>query len=338
MQTLDLETLKACYRVCRKWCLAATEFLFCAVVRHQGNLERFNAILAQANLSVFIKVISIGRVDNTGRDLLHWIRSDRVLQRLTGRPTIADVRQVGPNQFAAELTRMDSRNSSVLPALQKIRLIANEPPYVPLHLFNGLRCLYVQTLKLQLPDSPTWESLADVVLRGTVDLDKFFDSLGGLLQSHRCIGKLHLAVVSPLRNLDASPSIIPATIKRILGTELHPELVEQIMTRAQMSAEGHEQLFVRNIHAELDKLTDTKTAEILRGDIYNLFKLRLKYELEKYALILESMGVPPENRSKLELSCSIEFFWQDELVIRGGTLPEDYTSRFGLWRDIEFRG
>ncbi|KAL6228592.1 hypothetical protein BDW75DRAFT_226641 [Aspergillus navahoensis] len=48
----DFEALKACHRVCRKWCRVATGFLFCRVVRHTENSEHFSAILGRDNLSV----------------------------------------------------------------------------------------------------------------------------------------------------------------------------------------------------------------------------------------------------------------------------------------------
>jgi hypothetical protein len=128
---------------------------------------------------------------------------------------------------------------------------------------------------------------------------KFIDSLGLFLQSHRRTATFHLAILSPLRPLGTLPNILSATIKRLLGTELHPELVEQIMTRAQMSADGHERSLIRNIHAELDKLTDRKTAEMLRGDIFNLFKILLQYELGIYTLSLERMRIQLENSSQL---------------------------------------
>ncbi|KAL4918107.1 hypothetical protein BDW62DRAFT_217732 [Aspergillus aurantiobrunneus] len=76
----------------RKLCRVATAFLFCGVVRHR-NPEYFDAILARDNLSVFTKLISIGRADDAGHDLLIWIRSDRSLRHLTVRPAIAIVQQ-----------------------------------------------------------------------------------------------------------------------------------------------------------------------------------------------------------------------------------------------------
>lgn len=76
----------------RKLCRVATGFLFCGVVRHR-NPEYFDAILARDNLSVFTKLISIGRADDAGHDLLIWIRSDRSLRHLIVRPTIATVQR-----------------------------------------------------------------------------------------------------------------------------------------------------------------------------------------------------------------------------------------------------
>ncbi|EAU35418.1 predicted protein [Aspergillus terreus NIH2624] len=160
-QVSDFEALKACHRVCRKWCRVATGFLFCRVVRHRENSEHFSAILGRDNLSVLGKVLSIGRVDDTGGALLNLIRSDRSPQQLTVRPTIADVHQVRKRLFTTSRTGMGSRNSLSLPDLQEIRLTTNGPPYPPLLLFTELRNLHVDIETIQWPAKVTWKSLTD---------------------------------------------------------------------------------------------------------------------------------------------------------------------------------
>lgn len=153
-------------------------FLFCRVVRHRENSLHFSAIHGRDNLSVLVKNLSIGRVDDTGGALLNLICSDRSLQQLTVRPTIAVAHQVRERLFTTSLTGMDSRNSLILPAFQEMRLITNEPPYPPLLLFTELRNLHVDMEAIQWPANLKWKSLTDLSLRGVIDID---DNLGAFM-------------------------------------------------------------------------------------------------------------------------------------------------------------
>ncbi|RDH26721.1 hypothetical protein BDQ94DRAFT_164249 [Aspergillus welwitschiae] len=137
-QTVDFETLKAFHRVCLRRYRVATNFLFCRV--------------------------------RTDGGLLDLIRPDRSLRQLTVRPTIAVVHQVHRRRFTTALTGMDSRDSPILPALQGIRLIANEPPCLSLPLFTGLRNLQINMETVRLPEGLTWKSLTDLSLRAYRDI------------------------------------------------------------------------------------------------------------------------------------------------------------------------
>lgn len=67
------------------------------------------------------------------------------------------------------------------------------------------------------------------------------------------------------------------------------------------------------------------------------FEALLNYEFKRYSFDSFNIGkmqIPPEI---LELSCSIEYFWEDELAIKGTTLPEDYASKSGLWINDEIK-
>ncbi|KAL5365051.1 hypothetical protein BJX96DRAFT_158459 [Aspergillus floccosus] len=79
---------------------------------------------------------------------------------------------------------MDSRDSSVLLALQDIRLIANEPPYLSLLLFTRLRNLQIDMGTVRLPESLTWKILTDLSLRGAIDIDKL---VSGDCAQQRCL-------------------------------------------------------------------------------------------------------------------------------------------------------
>ncbi|KAL5049498.1 hypothetical protein BDW71DRAFT_195494 [Aspergillus fruticulosus] len=91
----------------------------------------FRAILAQDNPAVFVKILLIRRADDTDGDQLKLICSDRSLQKLTVRPTIAVVHQVHKRRFTTGLRGMDSPDSPILPALQEIRLIDMETTQLP---------------------------------------------------------------------------------------------------------------------------------------------------------------------------------------------------------------
>jgi len=63
------------------------------------------------------------------------------------------IRQYHQNEIIATLTDMVSENApSVLPNLEKIRLISTEAPYWPMGLFGKLRKLQIDMENVQLQD------------------------------------------------------------------------------------------------------------------------------------------------------------------------------------------
>lgn len=95
-QIVDFKTPKECHLVCRKWCRIATEFLFRRVAYHTGNSKYINELSARDNLSVFIRVISIGRAapDDTKVDLCSLVLFHQMLRQLLVRPTVGVIRQL----------------------------------------------------------------------------------------------------------------------------------------------------------------------------------------------------------------------------------------------------
>ncbi|KAL6228591.1 hypothetical protein BDW75DRAFT_246581 [Aspergillus navahoensis] len=81
--------------------------------------------------------------------------------------------------------------------------------------------------------------------------------------------------------------------------------------------DGHERSLLRNIHTELDKTTDRVSTGMIRQ-------------------VLEAADT--WCASQLELSSSIEQYWEDEFAINGTIFPEDYTPKRGLWTNDEFKG
>lgn len=61
------------------------------------------------------------------------------------------------------------------------------------------------------------------------------------------------------------------------------------------------------------------------------FETVLEYELRRYSIDIEKMQIPRQISTKLEVGCSIAWFWEDELAIKGINLPENYASKRGLW-------
>ncbi|OJJ65755.1 hypothetical protein ASPBRDRAFT_669478 [Aspergillus brasiliensis CBS 101740] len=68
-------------------------------------------------------------------------------------------------------SRAQTLETPILPAQQEIRLITNEPAYLPMLLFAELRNLQIDMETIQLSERLIWKSLANVSLR----LDKTTD-------------------------------------------------------------------------------------------------------------------------------------------------------------------
>lgn len=260
------------------------------------------------------------------------IVSDKSLQRLIRRPTIGLIRERYLNEFITTLTGMDSqKDSSVFSNLEEIQFISNEEPYIPIQLFSELRKLSIEMKTIQLPASFEWPSLVDLHLRGTIDMDK----LEPFLRQHALIRKLHIGAVSTLRPIGPSPSLLLEPLRYILSSRLDAALVESILGHAEINANGHERSLLREIHAQLDKETDEKTVREIRQAIVIFFERLLQLELDRYSLDI-GKTLPLKNLHPFKLGYSIDYFWEDELAIKGKLLPLlDETSRSGLWTNTE---
>jgi len=327
--------LKSCHLVCRRLCRIATELLFRRVVCHKGNSKSFNEILARDDLSQFIKVISFGRTapSDTIPDIISLILSHEALRPLIKRPTACVTRQRREGEFISTLTRLGTQNTpSALPALEEIQLISNEEPYLPIALFSEIEKLHIDMEYIRLPDNFVWPSLVDVHLRGTIDID----CLEGFLKNHHHIRKLFLAIVATLRPLGPSPSTVHTLSRTVLKSGLDTELVDSILRNAEQNTDGHERSLLLHIHDQLDKRVDG-TVKKLHEALITSFETVLEYELRRYSIDIEKMQIPRQISTKLEVGCSISWFWEDELAIKGINLPQNYASKRGLWIKDEIK-
>lgn len=69
-----------------------------------------------------------------------------------------------------------------------------------------------------------------------------------------------------------------------------------------------------------------------------MYTVPLKYELDRHSRDIGRMQIPLAYLSQFNISCSIEYFWEDALAIKSTILPEDYASKQGLWTNNKFRG
>ncbi|KAL6228610.1 hypothetical protein BDW75DRAFT_246553 [Aspergillus navahoensis] len=103
------------------------------------------------------------------------------------------------------------------------------------------------------------------------------------------------------------------------------------MRHAKRNADGHERSLIQHIHAQLDEYTDAKTAGECRQLIIDFFKTLLKGELDQHTIEIGLMRVSLDDEFQLSISSSIEYFWKDELAIRGIKWPEDYALKKWVW-------
>jgi Holliday junction resolvase RusA-like endonuclease len=137
-----------------------------------------------------------------------------------------------------------------------------------------------------------------------------------------------------LEPLHPSSGELQNLLEKVLNSRLDTEVAGSIMRHAEKYASGHERSLLREIHAQLEESTDEKTATELRQTLVTLFEAMLRCELDRHIALVMEMRVPYENLS-LELNFSIEYFWDDELAIKGITLPGDYLSETGVWKNDE---
>jgi hypothetical protein len=135
-----------------------------------------------------------------------------------------------------------------------------------------------------------------------------------------------------LRPLHPSSGELQKLLEKVLNSRLDTEVAGSIMRHAEKYASGHERSLLREIHAQLEESTDEKTVTEMRQTLVTLFEAILRCELDRHIALVMEIRVPYEN---LSLSFSIEYFWDDELAIKGITLPGDYLSKTGVWKNDE---
>lgn len=286
-------------------------------------------------MSAFIRVISLGRAgyDDTTNIItkqLRSISSHPTLRQLLLRPTVGAIRQHRQTKFITTLTGMDpQRSPSILPALKEIRFITVYGSYIPTQHFVKLRRLHVDMENIHTPTHFEWPCLSGLHLKG-VNMD--IECLERFLKNHKHIEQLHLAFVCTLRPLRPSSDELQQCLKTLLNSRLDTEVTGSIMRQAEKNASGHERSLLRELHAQLEKFTDEKTATEMRQMVVTIFEKMLEVEFANDIAVIGEMRIPPENPS-LELSCSIEYFWEDELAIKGITLPG--VSETGVWTNDE---
>lgn len=246
-------------------------------------------------------------------------------------PTVGVIRQHDRVRITTTLTGLDpERSLSILPALEEIRFITSDA-YIPTQSFINLRRLHVDMEFIQLPIDHVWPSLTNLHLRGgTMDIDR----LEMFLNNHKCIRKLHLAFVCMLRPLDPSSRELQKHLEKLLNSKLGTEVSGSIMRHAEKYASGHERSLIREIHARLEESTDEKTATEMRQTLVTVFEAMLRYELDRHIAVVMEMRTPSEIQP-LELSFSIEYFWDDELAIKGITLSGEFVSDHEVWNNDE---
>ncbi|KAJ5982056.1 hypothetical protein N7451_012156 [Penicillium sp. IBT 35674x] len=106
------------------------------------------------------------------------------------------------------------------------------------------------------------------------------------------------------------------------------------MRNAEQNADGHERSLLRHIHAQLDQMVGG-SARKMHQAIITGFETLLQYELQRYSTDIGNMRMPLQASAQLEVSCSIAWFWEDELAIEGMELPENYASTSELWTNDE---
>ena len=279
-------------------------------------------------MSAVIKTVSIEI--ESALTILDLIATHRTLWLLILRPTVGVIRQYHQQEIIATLTNMVSETApSVLPNLEKIRLVSSEAPYGPMCLFSRLRKLQIDVENVQLQDNYTWPLLENLHLRGAVDMTP----LEEFMRRHEHLKHFHLAVVFTLRPFHPASTHIYEVLRPRLGTLLSLDLVKSTMDYAIEHAPDHGRSTLQHLYAQIDKITDEETAKNVRRAVVNVFNALMERELERHYTDIRRISIQRNIANLLSLSCSIEFFWKDELAIMGTTLADRSKDR--LWINDE---
>ncbi|KAK4073068.1 hypothetical protein Purlil1_13156 [Purpureocillium lilacinum] len=317
----DPGTLKCCRLVCRRWEKIAVEFLFRRVVYDEVRTT-FNAILAKTELAAFVRFISIPRT--TANDVLRAIACHKLGLEIL-RPKAGIVRQSGDGQFITTVTDFAPSPQSILPALEEIRLLTSDEPLFAVQVFPNLRRLHVDMEFVQLANGLEWPRLEALHLRGTFSVVQLQD----FLARNKSIRQIHLTAVLALKPLKPPPGSVRELIKAALGSVLSAENVGSIMRSAEDCDDAHERSFLRQVHADLDKMTDQDAKSEAREAIVTNFGVLLAHEANHYLADIGKLGLS-DSSSLHEVTFSAQYAWEDELVIRGSTLRDGPAPEIGL--------
>jgi hypothetical protein len=218
----------------------------------------------------------------------------------------------------------------VLPSLNKIRLITNEEPYMPMRLFGRLQKLQIDMELVQFQVEDKWPLLEELVLRGSIVAGPLFEAFLNRHEHSKC---LHISVVSSLRPLGPLPGWMHELLRHTLNTVLSIEVVDSIMNHATEHASGHERPLCQHIYARLGKITNEKTGKDVRQSMTETFEQFV--ELESERLEMKRLFIQSNIAKQLKASCSTEVFWKDGLAIKGAALMNE--SKDGLWINDEMK-
>jgi hypothetical protein len=191
----------------------------------------------------------------------------------------------------------------VLPSLNKIRLITNEEPYMPMRLFGRLQKLQIDMELVQFQVEDKWPLLEELVLRGSIVAGPLFEAF---LNRHEYSKCLHISVVSSLRPLGPSPGWMHELLRHNLNTVLSIEVVDSIMNHATEHASGYERPLCQRIYARLGKITNEKTGKDVRQSMTETFEQFV--ELESERLEMKRLFIQSNIAKQLKASCSTEVF------------------------------
>jgi hypothetical protein len=145
---------------------------------------------------------------------------------------------------------------------------------------------------------------------------------------------LQIAAVLSLKPRGLSAEHIHV-LRAILSNALSEDLVKSIIDHAMEHAGGHERSLFQHLYAQLDETTTEEVGKDVRQSVVMYFKNMIQHQLEEYCAATRTMDIQSRSDSPLELSCSMEIFWEDELSIMGMTSRDK--SKDGLWISDEVK-
>lgn len=279
IRRLEPKSLKESRRVCRQFHRVATPLLFQRVIVYSPeSLQRFKNILAEAELSRLIKVISFESADEFGEFNLISMMSD--LLQILRLPTSCEIYHHQTN-LVAKLTGLNSNGdqaSTLIP--EEIRIVTPGIPYFATALFRNLRKIHIDTDSVQLPSHFRFTFLEELYISCNIlGLDMLMD----LLRHHGKLQQLYLIVRLTLGPL--TKNLLNVT-KKALQTQISSELVDSIIENAQEDAkkDAHSgsRVLLASVHRQMIERCDEKQVKELSQRFVALFRLLKEREHESY--------------------------------------------------------